>query len=135
MVCALLAAGVLAAGAGRSVMGQDPFEREPINYSSSAAQDAITELQRRLDQSEAKLEFTPQHGYLESVLRELGVSPSSQMLVFSKTSFQQRRISPWTPRALYFNDKVYVGWVPDGVTSNGATVDFRQAFAAPPVLY
>jgi hypothetical protein len=32
------------------------------------------------------------------------------MLVFSKTSLQRHRIGPKTPRALYFNDDVYVGF-------------------------
>ncbi len=36
------------------------------------------------------------------------------MLVFSKTSFQRQRIAPRTPRALYFNDDVYVGYCSDG---------------------
>src|SRR5262249_8072545 len=44
--------------------------------------------------------------------RELGVSTNSQMLVFSKTSFQRERISPKNPRAVFFNDSVYVGYVP-----------------------
>ncbi len=32
------------------------------------------------------------------------------MLVFSKTSLQRERISPKTPRAIYFNDEVMVGF-------------------------
>src|SRR6185503_11239580 len=39
---------------------------------------------------------------------------SSQVLVFSKTSFQAPRIFPRLPRALYFNDTVAVGWVRGG---------------------
>ena len=35
---------------------------------------------------------------------------SSQVLVFSKTSLQRERISPRTPRAIYFNDDVMVGF-------------------------
>jgi hypothetical protein len=54
------------------------------------------------------------HGYLKSVLDALDIPASSQTLVFSKTSFQFRKISPETPRALYFNDDVYVGQVHDG---------------------
>jgi hypothetical protein len=34
------------------------------------------------------------------------------MLVFSKTSLQSARISPSTPRAIYFNDAVAVAYVP-----------------------
>jgi len=48
------------------------------------------------------------------VLRALDVPVSSQVLVFSKTSLQRDLISPRTPRAIYFNDSVYVGWVPGG---------------------
>jgi hypothetical protein len=36
------------------------------------------------------------------------------MLVFSVTSLQKNLISPRRPRALYFNDDTYVGFVPDG---------------------
>ena len=57
-----------------------------------------------------KLNFTDDFGYLPSVLKEFKFPVSSQMLVFSKTSLQRDRISPRTPRALYFNDNVYVGF-------------------------
>ncbi|WP_210420208.1 hypothetical protein [Aquisphaera giovannonii] len=50
-------------------------------------------------------------GYLRSVLALLDVPVSSQVLVFSKTSFQSTLIGPETPRAIYFNDDVYVGYV------------------------
>jgi hypothetical protein len=46
------------------------------------------------------------------VLDALKVPRSSQMLVFSKTSFQRERISPRTPRALFFNDDIYIGFIP-----------------------
>lgn len=52
-------------------------------------------------------------GYLPAVLDALEISPDSQTLVFSKTSFQQHAIDPDHPRAIYFNDDTYVGWVPD----------------------
>jgi hypothetical protein len=42
------------------------------------------------------------------------VPVDSQTLVFSKTSFQYKKISPEHPRALYFNDDVYVGSVHEG---------------------
>lgn len=62
-------------------------------------------------------------GGLESVLHVLKVAPSSQGLVFSNTSFQAARISPQTPRAVYFNDDVYVGWVQGGAVLEVAAVD------------
>lgn len=53
-------------------------------------------------------------GWLDSLLAALDIDPSSQVLVFSRTSLQSRRISPQRPRAIYFNDDVYVAWVQDG---------------------
>src|SRR5687767_8560556 len=88
----------------------DDFDRPPINYSSSNPQNIVTRLQERLDSGQVKLPFGDDHGYLPAVLKELNVPISSQTLVFSKTSLQRDRISPRTPRALYFNDDVYVGF-------------------------
>ena len=42
------------------------------------------------------------------------VPRESQVLVFSKTSAQNSRISPRTPRAIYFSDDAYIGWVQGG---------------------
>jgi len=73
-------------------------------------------MEQRLRSGEVQLEFQPEggRGYLDSLLDALGIPVSSQTLVFSKTSAQFRLISPSNPRALYFNDDVYVGWVPGG---------------------
>jgi hypothetical protein len=67
-----------------------------------------------LDRGKRKLKYEPKYGYLKSVLKLLKVPVDSQTLVFSKTSFQYKKISPEHPRALYFNDDVYVGKVHDG---------------------
>ncbi len=79
-----------------------------------AASDPVADLDARLARGDATLDFHPRWGYLPSLLDELGVPRSSQLLVFSKTSAQFRLISPRTPRAIYFNDDTYVGWVPGG---------------------
>jgi hypothetical protein len=47
-------------------------------------------------------------------LDALQVPVSSQMLVYSVTSLQKGLVSPRRPRALYFNDDTYVGFVPGG---------------------
>ncbi len=86
------------------------IEREPIRYSEATPRNVVTELEKRLASGAAKLEFEPEHGYLRSLLRALDVPESSQVLVFSKTSLQRDRISPRTPRAIYFNDDVMVGF-------------------------
>jgi hypothetical protein len=57
---------------------------------------------------------------VRTVLAALGVPEASQMLVFSKTSFQKDRISPGRPRAVYFSDEVYVGWCPGGLVEVAA---------------
>ncbi len=79
-----------------------------------AASDPVAQLDARLARGEATLAFHPRWGYLPSLLDELSVPRSSQLLVFSKTSAQFRLISPRAPRAIYFNDDTYVGWVPGG---------------------
>jgi hypothetical protein len=62
-------------------------------------------------------------GYLMSLLDALHIDPASQMLVFSKTSLQMDFISPTNPRALFFNDEVSVGFVPNGHLLELATFD------------
>lgn len=102
-----------------------PFSDEPINYRSDP-DDPVARLQRKLDQGKTTLGWEPRNGYLQSVLDALQISRSSQMLVFSKTSFQYKKISPATPRALYFNDDVYVGKVHDGKALEVISFDARQ---------
>jgi hypothetical protein len=104
-VVVLIGATVGAAGAA----AQD-IERDPIRYSAATPRNVISRLQERLDNGTAKLEYEPKHGYLKSVLRALDIPESSQVLVFSKTSLQRERISPRTPRAVYFSDEVMVGY-------------------------
>lgn len=86
------------------------FEREPIRYSQSTPANAISALQARIDNAQTELKFEEHFGYLRSILRELAIPESSQTLVFSKTSLQRDRISPETPRSIYFSDAEYVGF-------------------------
>jgi hypothetical protein len=88
------------------------FDEDTIRYSKTDATGPIARLQQRIDRGEVKLAFDPAFGYLPALLEALGVSKASQMLVFSKTSFQRERISPRTPRSLFFNVEVYVGYIP-----------------------
>src|ERR1700722_1447457 len=91
-----------------------PFADGPINYRSSELNDPVARLEKRLERGDLKLHYDTRHGYLKSVLDALRVPVSSQALVFSKTSFQYPNINPEAPRALYYNDDVYVGQVHDG---------------------
>jgi hypothetical protein len=99
------------------------LDGDVIRYQGTPPDDSVARLQRRLDRGTAKLSYRLPNGYLLSVLEHLNVPLSSQMLVFSKTSSQQPRISPATPRALYFSDSVYVGWVHGGDFLELAAVD------------
>lgn len=112
---------ILAASLG-SLQGDD-LEAEPIRYSESTPRNLISRLQERINAGTLTLSYDPQRGYLPSVLKALGVDPSSQMLVFSKTSLQRHRIGPKTPRALYFNDEVYVGYCHQGDVMEFSAVD------------
>jgi hypothetical protein len=96
---------------------------QAVAYSKTAATDPVARLQQRIDGGEARLEFDAAHGYLPAVLKALNVPTASQGLVFSRTSLQVDRIAPWTPRAIYFNDDVYVGWVQGGPIMEVASVD------------
>jgi hypothetical protein len=93
------------------VRAEIPFEREPINYLTAATHDPVARLQEQLQTKRIELRRDDRQGYLKAILDALDVPVSSQVLVFSKTSFQRTRIAPDTPRAIYFNDEVYVGFV------------------------
>jgi hypothetical protein len=102
--------------------GQD-YEQEPIRYSQSQPDNTVTRLAERIESGKAKLAYEDGFGYLRSLLSELKVPVSSQMLVFSKTSLQRHRISPRTPRALYFSDDVYIGFCREGDVLEISAVD------------
>jgi hypothetical protein len=102
---------------------QRAAEHPAIAYATSAPADRIARLQAAIDSGAVALEFDDQRGYLPSLLRALEIPVSSQGLVFSRTSLQVDRIAPWTPRAVYYSDDVYVGWVQDGPIMEIATVD------------
>src|SRR5262245_48524003 len=114
---------LLALFVGGAANAEEPYDQDPISYSSPETDDVVARLQKRLDADEARLEYDPDRGYLPSLLKLLDVSATSQTLVFSKTSFQRDRISPQTPRALYFGDDVYIGSVADGEVIEISAVD------------
>jgi hypothetical protein len=124
--CALILVALFA-GLSHGFLSQSSFvlsgDDEPIRYDAPPLKDPVARLQQRMEQGQARLEYTTPGGYLLSVLKQLHVQPSSQTLVFSKTSFQFQHISPANPRALYFNDDVYVGWVQGGEVMEVSAVD------------
>jgi hypothetical protein len=104
-----------AAVAGADFQGSThlmPFEEDTINYNNAEATDPVALLQKRIESGKSRLKHDDDYGWLMGLLEELSIPKSSQMLVFSKTSLQRERISPKSPRAIFFNDNVYVGFIP-----------------------
>lgn len=99
------------------------FEREPIEYSKRQADNRVSRLIAELETEKRTLKFDDKLGYLPSLLEALQVPPSSQMLVFSKTSLQRQKIAPRTPRAIYFSDDTYVGFCQGGELLELSTID------------
>ncbi len=105
-------------GAGAVSMGQ-LAERPPIGaishpaigYYAQPTHDAVTELNRQIEDGTVKIAFDETTGYLRPILDALHVPVSSQMLVMSKTGIQSLYTTPENPRAMYFNDAVTVGYI------------------------
>jgi hypothetical protein len=130
VLCVLLAA----AGGVTWALAQEledtffiPLDDPAIQYGQRPVSDPAARLEQRLESGAAKLEVASNGwGYLPSVLKQLGINPDSQALVFSKTSTQAEKIGPRTPRALYFNDDVSVGFVRGSDVLEIASLDPRQ---------
>ena len=92
----------------------DFFELSPIKYSGAEAGDRMAGLARDWESGAKKLPDKDPLAVLRVVLDELEIPSESQGLVFSKTSKQNDLINPRNPRAVYFGDNAYVGYVPGG---------------------
>jgi hypothetical protein len=104
-----------------------PLDHPAIQYSKGPENDPVGRLDKQLESGKAKLDYAPNGwGYLPALLKQLGVNVDSQVLVFSRTSIQTNRISPRTPRAIYFNDDVTVGYVQNGEALELTGLDPRQ---------
>lgn len=99
------------------------LDAPPIRYATADADNAVTRLQAGLKAKTAALKPDDEFGYLKAVLKAFDVPESSQVLVFSKTSLQRSRIGPKTPRAIYFNDEVTVGFCRGGDVVEVAAAD------------
>lgn len=128
---AVLAALALAViGVVTSAQRTDVFlesrDHPAIAYSTGPESNAVTVLNGALRSGRAALTFDGASGYLRSVLDALSVPIESQVLVYSQTSFQANRISRANPRAIYFNDRVAVGFVRGGEILEVAAQDAAQ---------
>jgi hypothetical protein len=86
-----------------------------IEYSTTTAlNNAVVEVNRKLLDGTVQFRFDGRSGYLQSALEALQVPVDSQLLVFSRFSLQRKLINEQNPRALFFNDRVALGWVRGG---------------------
>ncbi len=118
---ALLAAPLLG-GALAAWQGSD-FVGEPLHYETPRSSDPVARLTQRLASGDWKATWDPEKGWLPAMFDSLEIPRSSQVLVFSKTSFQNRLISPARPRAIYFADDVYVAWIPGAPLVEVTSID------------
>ncbi len=100
-----------------------PADHAAIRYRDLGHRNPVARLQRQLAAGQVRLEYDRTSGYLPALLKALDLPVSSQVLVFSKTSFQASRIYPHSPRALYFNDSVAVGHVRNGDVLELTSID------------
>ncbi len=109
------------------------YEREypALAYTQNGPHDPVAAFFEPSDGAAVQLARDAQRGYLDALLDALDIEPSSQVLVFSKTSQQVEGISAATPRAIYFNDDVYVAWVPGAPSLEIAALDAELG----PVFY
>jgi hypothetical protein len=97
-----------------------------IDYRGLPPTDVVTTLQGELSSGAAALPFEGRQGYLRALLARLDVPVESQVLLFSKTGIQHPFTDPEHPRALYFNDRVIVGYIPGAPVLEMASHDPRQ---------
>ncbi|QDV09162.1 hypothetical protein Poly30_47190 [Planctomycetes bacterium Poly30] len=94
---------------------QEPAWAEPpISYGVRAASDVVSQLDAEIAAGERTFRPGGEPLDLEALLDALQIPIASQVTIFSSPSLQARRITPRHPRALYFNDEVYLGFVPGG---------------------
>ncbi len=111
-------------GAGAATLGSSPTSvARRSRLLATATRDPIARLQAQLDAGEVVLAHDSVLGYLPALLKTLHIPVSSQGLVFSRTSLQTDKITPWSPRAIYFNDDVYIGYVQESTFLEVAAVD------------
>jgi hypothetical protein len=98
-----------------------------IQYSTRPTRDAVVKAERVLEKGKchARVRFAAarlSRVRAESIRHHSGVSDAR----FSENSLQRDHISKQTPRAVYFNDSVAVGWAKGADTIEAAVLDATQ---------
>ncbi len=127
----VLATSALGAALAGQTQAPAPFpgmlgEHPVIDYRGTPPRDVVATVNDALAAGSRTLGHDSRTGYLPAVLDALGISSASQLLVFSKTGLQRAHTGPRTPRALYFNEAVVVGYVPGASALEVAALDPTQ---------
>ena len=104
-------AAVTTAQQRRSGAFDQSINHPSIKYLTADTNTVVDQLNAKLRDGSAKLEFDEKTGYLKSVLKLLDVPVESQVMVYTQTSLQAQHIKMDNPRAIYFNDSVSVGYI------------------------
>ena len=104
--------GILLAASACAEPSFKNFDEPPHNYHTAPLKDRFTKLKTDLESGRIPLDRTGEKAFVVSLLKALDIPATSQMLVFSTTSLQLRFITPRNPRAIFFNDGLYLGYIP-----------------------
>ena len=91
-------------------LAEDAYENAPVHYSKTRPNDAAQRLEQAQISGKVKITRGDDWTVLRQLLKQFDIPFESQVMVFSKTSKQNDRISPETPRVVYFGDNAYVGY-------------------------
>ena len=113
-----------------ALRAENEYENAPISYSLSDPHDAAQALEKAQTQGKVKIDRSDDWAVVHGLLKQFHIPEASQVMVFSKTSKQNDRISPATPRVVYFGDNAYVGYCLGGLIEV-CTIDPRLG----PIFY
>src|SRR4029079_1575664 len=82
-----------------------------IKYLTADTDTVVDRMNAKLRDGSAKLVWDDKTGYIKSVLALLDAPVESQVMVYTQTSLQSQYIKMDNPRAIYFNDRVSVGYI------------------------
>ncbi len=110
----LILLGVLVLSEGFAEPPWADLDRPEHDYWNRPLNDDFSRLKEKLEAGELPLDYRSEKGFLVSLLGALRIPVSSQTMVYSTTSLQLRLINIRNPRTLYFNEDLYVGFIPGG---------------------
>ena len=99
---------------GQAQTNYHELDKAPHAYWTRPLKDRFTRLKADLESGKIPLDRSNEKAFLSSLLKAMDIPASSQTLVFSTTSLQLSLITPGNPRAIYFNEDLYVGYIPGG---------------------